>query len=268
MDVLSVPRTSTYVVCATPRSGSTLLCQGLAATGVAGIPIEYFNPRWRAALSRDWGCDSELESYAAALRTRRTSDDGVFGVKLQWHQLETLGKEAGAAHHSRLLEELLGARPSYVHLRRDDLERQAVSLWTAEHTGQWTRTDRAAAGVRVPYSFAGIERCRFRIALDELQWLRFFRANGVTPIEVSYEELCRSYEATLMGVIAELIPGAESAAAAPAPRLSRMADARSQELLERFQRDLRRRGSRSLYRPLRWRVRGRLARVVGSRNAA
>ena len=31
-----------YLVCATPRSGSTLLCEMLAGTGVAGHPREYF----------------------------------------------------------------------------------------------------------------------------------------------------------------------------------------------------------------------------------
>jgi trehalose 2-sulfotransferase len=31
-----------YLVCATPRSGSTLLCETLRATGVAGHPLEHF----------------------------------------------------------------------------------------------------------------------------------------------------------------------------------------------------------------------------------
>jgi trehalose 2-sulfotransferase len=31
-----------YLVCATPRSGSTLVCQALKETGVAGRPEEYF----------------------------------------------------------------------------------------------------------------------------------------------------------------------------------------------------------------------------------
>ena len=31
-----------YLVCATPRSGSTLVCQALEETGVAGRPEEYF----------------------------------------------------------------------------------------------------------------------------------------------------------------------------------------------------------------------------------
>jgi LPS sulfotransferase NodH len=35
---------SSYLVCGTPRSGTSLLCRLLAATGVAGRPEEYF---WR-----------------------------------------------------------------------------------------------------------------------------------------------------------------------------------------------------------------------------
>src|SRR5882757_2118397 len=31
-----------YLVCATPRSGSTLLCEALNSTGVAGVAEEYF----------------------------------------------------------------------------------------------------------------------------------------------------------------------------------------------------------------------------------
>ena len=32
-----------YVLCTSPRSGSTLLCKLLAATGVAGNPDSYFH---------------------------------------------------------------------------------------------------------------------------------------------------------------------------------------------------------------------------------
>ena len=34
--------TRSYLICATPRSGSTLLCEALTNTGVAGNPKEYF----------------------------------------------------------------------------------------------------------------------------------------------------------------------------------------------------------------------------------
>src|SRR5690349_19289466 len=41
---MPVPARS-YLVCATPRSGSTLLCRALSQTGVAGRPEEYFEAR-------------------------------------------------------------------------------------------------------------------------------------------------------------------------------------------------------------------------------
>jgi len=33
-----------YLICPTPRSGSTLLCEPLEGTGIAGRPDEYFQP--------------------------------------------------------------------------------------------------------------------------------------------------------------------------------------------------------------------------------
>src|SRR4051795_11891381 len=42
LSVMTLCPTLVYLVCATPRSGSTLLCESLAATGVAGHPDEFF----------------------------------------------------------------------------------------------------------------------------------------------------------------------------------------------------------------------------------
>ncbi|MGZ4261677.1 MAG: Stf0 family sulfotransferase, partial [Solirubrobacteraceae bacterium] len=41
MTQFSTP-TKAYLVCATPRSGSTLLCEMLRETGRAGVPLEHF----------------------------------------------------------------------------------------------------------------------------------------------------------------------------------------------------------------------------------
>src|SRR5262245_24063690 len=59
-----VTPTRHYLVCATPRSGSTLLCEALGGTGVAGWPAECFqglagSGRPRAALGYLEGCDDE-----------------------------------------------------------------------------------------------------------------------------------------------------------------------------------------------------------------
>ncbi|HMF66717.1 MAG TPA: Stf0 family sulfotransferase, partial [Phyllobacterium sp.] len=37
-----MPAARSYVICGTPRSGSTLLCDLLESTGIAGRPASYF----------------------------------------------------------------------------------------------------------------------------------------------------------------------------------------------------------------------------------
>ena len=243
---VTVRRTQTYVVCSTPRSGSGLLCRGLGATGIAGAPLEYFHPAYRALLSRRWGCGSDLRANAEALQVRRTSRTGVLGTKLHWHQLEAVHAEAQLAttpgaqfeQCAGLVEELLGARPSYVRVVRRVVHRQAVSLWTAEHTGAWSRTkdDAGPAPRRVPYSFAGIRRCLERIAIGEVHWDRFFRLEEVHPVEVTYEELSSDYAGAVARVLQRLVPDARAEIAPPIT--VRQADERSEELLERFLADL------------------------------
>ena len=81
------PSTS-YLVCASQRSGTTLLCRALADTGVAGRPDEYFlavdergrgwrgwehGPFGRAHQARD------REHYLAIVSDLGSTPNGVFG---------------------------------------------------------------------------------------------------------------------------------------------------------------------------------------------
>src|SRR3954469_3299609 len=69
-----VVATRSYLVCATPRSGSTLLCRALAQTGVAGRPEEYFEARrdtGRPPAPRDYFGDAEGIDLDALLGTDR-----------------------------------------------------------------------------------------------------------------------------------------------------------------------------------------------------
>jgi LPS sulfotransferase NodH len=230
-----------YLVCSTPRSGSGLLCRALASTGLAGTPTEYFNPVNRATLAARWGCAADLRSYLAALYARRTSSDGVFGTKLHWEQFEQLRAEAlglGRAQpefeiSAKPLEELFPA-PLYIHVMRRDVNRQAISFWTALQTGVWSRS---AADMHepppAPYSFDGIDRCRRLIENAELHWDRFFRFNGIEPLDVVYEELDSAYEDTVAEVVRYLVPEAGGVEVGP-PESARQGGAHSATLLERF----------------------------------
>src|SRR6187401_2384980 len=67
-----------YVIISTPRSGSTLLCRGLASTNLAGIPEEYFNPDLEDWARRRDGVDPA--AYVEWLLSERVSPNGVFGA--------------------------------------------------------------------------------------------------------------------------------------------------------------------------------------------
>ena len=71
---MKLPKAS-YLVCASPRSGTELLCRGLAGTGVAGRPQEYFLAEDPAKLP-GWGFWEEgpfAAGHAAQLVTSQRS---------------------------------------------------------------------------------------------------------------------------------------------------------------------------------------------------
>jgi trehalose 2-sulfotransferase len=239
-----LPSTS-YVVCSTPRSGSGLLCRGLASTGRAGVPAEYFNDNQRIPLAQRWGAGDDVAVYVAALRARRTSPDGVFATKLHWDQLVTLRAEVlgiaagepGFTIPSDFLDAMLG-EPTFIRIVRLDVDRQAVSLWTALRGGVWSvragASPAQAAAPVVDYSFDGIAKCRRFIVDGELHWDRFLRFNAIEPVEVVHERLVESYAETIVAVMAAALGTEVDPASLPAPDSVEQANRRSQELYERF----------------------------------
>jgi LPS sulfotransferase NodH len=169
-----------YLVCATPRSGSTLVCHGLEETGVAGRPEEYFEalrhsgrPRrpeeyfigvedpsirdhlGERAVGGEQQPRSPLWSRAAYDRYLEwafeagTTPNGVFGAKLMWGYFEdfvSLLRNVPAYREVPLAELLPAVFPdlTFVRVVRANKVRQAVSLWKAVQTATW-REDQASA---------------------------------------------------------------------------------------------------------------------------
>ena len=87
-----------YLVAATQRSGSTLLCRALADTGVAGRPEEYFLTGPPEAFPPGWTFwedgifalphgEMDREGYLELVFRLGTTPNGVFGAKLMWNNL-------------------------------------------------------------------------------------------------------------------------------------------------------------------------------------
>jgi LPS sulfotransferase NodH len=175
-----------YLICATPRSGTTLLCETLEATGVAGVPREYFEELKETGISRrpreyfwglrspevirllpaesqldgeserssSWSRDNYAAHFNAALRDG-TTPNGVFGAKLMWSYfpdflelMRGIPRFAGMGYGSLLN----AAFPEldYVFVSRSDKVRQAVSLWRALQTWVWRSASGAPAEEPLP----------------------------------------------------------------------------------------------------------------------
>ena len=173
--------TCSYLVCATPRSGSTLLCEALTNSGVAGYPKEYFealkatglpmrpkdffttlhNPRLTEMLeafaeNHDSSAPSPLPiqsnyaDYLAHVLEAGTTPNGVFGAKVMWGYLGdfiSFLRDIPAYHEMPVPDLLSTIFPNlhYIQVVRRDKVSQAVSLWKAIQTGTW-REDEERAG--------------------------------------------------------------------------------------------------------------------------
>lgn len=200
---------ASYLICATPRSGSSLLSAVLAATRSAGVPAEYFNPAIRDPLAERWGCDPRSAAYVRTLHARRSSENGVFGLKLHWFQLLELHGELLADEvldfvnpyelDARFLAPVL-PDSRYLHIVRRDIGAQAVSLFFAWRTQQWALSHGTTPAEPPPYDYDAIDRGRRLIESAEVSWDRFFRFNKIDPLVVVYEEFVDAPSETLRAV--------------------------------------------------------------------
>lgn len=234
-----------YVIAAAPRTGSTLLAQALDQTGRAGHPNEYFDIHdhneqfWIKTL----GIADNAEYFEKALAAG-TGDNGVFGLKLLWHQMPALVAKlravpalASAAADSSphdLLTAGLGVAPRYIWLRRRNKLAQAISYMRASQTGLWRSTDTApSANADAPFDFDLIAQY-VRVVQDfDLRWEAFFRANRLKVLMIVYENFATSYAATVLSVL-EFLGLPREGVTLPPPRLQRQADERSAEWARRF----------------------------------
>ncbi|MGD9694484.1 MAG: Stf0 family sulfotransferase [Thermoleophilia bacterium] len=166
--------TSSYLICTTPRSGSTFLSEALTSIGIAGRPEEYFQQVVRTGVPRGpseylWGVPREdlpprlgprdgdtrvdplfdprrfthFAEYVSWVLATATTSNGVFGAKIMSAYVEgldaglrsSLGDGVPQGIHPLLAS--VFPRLRYVRLVRRDKVRQAVSLWRALQTWQW-----------------------------------------------------------------------------------------------------------------------------------
>jgi trehalose 2-sulfotransferase len=232
-----------YVVCTIPRSGSNLLTDGLRATRRAGMPKQFFLPKFESRYAAELEVDlnKDYGAYVRGLVNSKTTHNEVFGFKLMsWYLDDFLGRlrESRSFGNSATsdLELLLNAFPRvrFVRIQRRHKLRQALSTARALQTGLWKVQDGKTSLREPEFDPDLIEQSLHEAERQEKVWDDFFRRIGVEPFNVQYEKLCQSYEPTIRAVLGFLKIKLPANARVGPPVTTRQADEISRVWEERF----------------------------------
>ena len=228
-----------YILCSTPRTGSTLLCELLTSTRVAGTPHSYFRSQDMATRASEWGLldrgTFEYTAYLDAVRNRTATPNGIVGLRVMWGTLDEILGELRGHDDDRsdvaVLEAALG-RLRFVHLYRHDVVGQAISLYRAEQTDYWHSTQPQEPKQAAAYDFREISERVDSLRNDHAAWREWFRSEDITQLSVSYEELDAEPVRTAAQVLEHLgLPTAVHTMSAPSRKL---ADETTRQWRERF----------------------------------
>jgi LPS sulfotransferase NodH len=265
-EFLVYPHTS-YLILATPRSGSYLYCESLINTHLAGYPIEYFGPLQLRAVLRYLDTSNHAEWLAWILK-RGTTPNGVFGGKIIWQFHEDLIdwlQEIDGYEKLSTSEVLSTAFPNlrYLWATRRDKVRQAISYWKALQTRAWKdmnnkdwqanllpkadNENQVVSNLRVAYrnelpplmqdpvfDYHTIERLRRGLEEDDVEIEQYCTSLGIEPFKVVYEDFVNAYEETALQILEYLqIPFPKDLVFGER-QLQKQANAQSEEWLQLY----------------------------------
>ena len=243
-----------YILCATPRSGSTLLCDLMAATAVAGDPDSYFMDDIDPVWVRRWGLPARMgqdeaahaRNFLDAVLKAGRGETPVFGLRLMYRNLRDLlamtdrafpGRPTDNARLQAAFGDIL-----FVHLTRRDRLAQAVSLVKAEQTGLWhaapdgTEVERLAPPRPPVDDFERIAATRADLEAQDAGWTAWFAAEGITPLSLWYEDLSEDPTGAVDRVCCALGTTAPDPGRLT-PTVAKLADATSADWVRRFRRE-------------------------------
>ena len=243
--------TTSYIICATPRSGSTLLCDLLADTGIAGRPNSFFRREsfleWADDFNvsaTEWPSAHEFDqTYLTAVRREGTDGTPVFGMRLMWESVGDLSNRLDSFYPGLPSDEArfrAAFGPAvYVHLSREDKVAQAVSRLRAEQSGLWhvnadgTERERMKPGQAPVYDSHGLSALVSELEKQDAAWLSWFAQQGIQPVRITYESLSTEPQSTLATVLSAL--GLDPAIAATLePKTAKLSESESREWVSRF----------------------------------
>lgn len=220
------PPEKSWLLATVPRTGSTFVSHLLWASGCLGAPLEYLNfvpsgPYGFASHSPE----RQIELWRSAL-LRRTSPNGVFGLKAFPAQFEDLYPTNRA-----LVDEVMrtlfarGRSASVVHLRRRDTKAHAISYARALLSGIWRKEQEGDDRPEPEYSRDALVKAGQMIERQEAIWQTMYRDLRIAPLEIWYEDVLNDPEGAMNNVAAYLGVEIDPAAAVAVPQIERQSQA-------------------------------------------
>ena len=253
-DVMHRHLYQSYIICTSPRSGSTLLCKLLKATKVAGNPSSLFHEPSIDAWRDDYDLDPSafaskqemLNGIFEAAKARGKAETEVFGMRLQRGSFDFFMEQLNFLYPDRPsdLERVAAAfGPTlFIYLTREDKLDQAISCIRAEQTGLWhrradgTELERLEPKREDRYDPLAIKSLISEFSDFDTGWRSWFVEQSVAPLEVSYDALSREPQKQLARILDTL--GADSAIAHEiSPPTAKLADEINRQWRERFERE-------------------------------
>lgn len=211
----------------TNRSGSNMLADYLRQTRkVTGLG-EYLNHVTTIKQTTEKKIDS-FPDYVAHLAGSLTRDNQQFGVKASAEQLRFLKRW-------RITD--MFQKVSVVHVHRDDLLAQAVSLWIAVQTGQWTSLQKRHSD-DVSVDLDAITAITRDITTEDGLIRQFCGFEGLNYVSLSYEEVIADVSAAVKRVGASVGFDA-SKVKFKAPRIGKQASDLNEQILTQLRQHLR-----------------------------
>jgi len=252
-----------YILCTGQRTGSTLLITLLRETGVLGTPTEQF----RIFLKQQ--VDKGIITYDDILPKmlkRYQTPNGVFGVKIHGYQYPIF-KEAIRSVQGRNQEKInkLVNNSSYIFLIRNNMYRQAISLWRAQKTTRYhmfkkRSLEEEIRGVKEinikrivniikkrllwerqekpSYRYDELRECLLQVIEERKTWKRFFKESNIKPLVIMYETFITQTAVTIREIGQHVGFDVPEEKAQIQPPSKKMADEHTEEVLKKFQRDI------------------------------
>lgn len=239
-----------YMICTSPRSGSTLLCRLLREAGQAGHPDSHFHApsleKWLGHYDLE---QREFPTNAEALRAvfreaiaRGKANSNLFGLRMQRHSFPFFLDQLAVVHpgpptDNTRIEAAFG-RTLFIHLTRENKLDQAISYVRAEQSGLWhkasdgTEIERLSAPQDPVFDAPAIAAQLAASEQMDRDWAAWFAAQNITPLRITYDALSAAPYATL-NIILNALGVAEQPKGTTVPT-AKLADAINAEWAKRF----------------------------------